>query len=359
MRSFKELTELDLDYICSNANSELSKMSGSHVCFTGAGGFLGYYFCKTINHWNKLNPENKITLYALDNFIRDVPIWLDDLKSPNVIIEKHDVVDPPTKAITNANFIIHGASIASPPFYRKYPIETMDANIKGIRNILDHASEHDTESILFFSSSEIYGDPPANEIPTKETFRGLVSCTGPRACYDESKRVGETLCVIFSQQHNVPVKIARPFNNYGPGLKLADGRALPDFVSNVLNDEDITILSDGSPTRTFCYVADAITGYIKALVNGSNGEPYNIGIDIEETSIATLAETVVSQANQLWGYKGKVTYRESRESNYLTDNPDRRCPDISKARSQLNYNPEITVEDGVQRSLEWYYHTKH
>ncbi len=357
MRSLEELLELDLNYICDKAKQELSKMSGSQVCFTGAGGFLGYYFCKTINHWNKLNSENKITLYALDNFIRDAPIWLDDLKSSNVIVEKHDVTYEPTNAITEANFIIHGASIASPPFYRKYPIETMDANIKGIRNILNHASTHDVESILFFSSSEIYGDPPADEIPTKETFRGLVSCTGPRACYDESKRVGETLCVVFSQQHNVHVKIARPFNNYGPGLKLADGRALPDFVSNVLNNEDIKILSDGSPTRTFCYVADAIIGYIKTLVNGRDGEPYNIGIDIDETSIATLAETVVSQANDLWNYQGKATFSQSHESNYLTDNPDRRCPDITKARTELNYNPEIIVEDGVRRSLEWYYHT--
>jgi dTDP-glucose 4,6-dehydratase/UDP-glucuronate decarboxylase len=358
MRTLNELLTLDLDYICKKAKNELTQMSGKTVCFTGAAGFLGYYFCKAVNHWNENFSDNKIMLYALDNFMRDVPTWMDGLKSSHIIVEKYDVIEEPNQSIKNADYIIHAASIASPPFYRKNPIQTMDANIKGLRNILDHAVNAELEAILFFSSSEIYGDPPANEIPTKETFRGLVSCTGPRACYDESKRVGETLCVVFSQQHGVPTKIARPFNNYGPGLKLADGRALPDFVSNVLKGDDIVIFSDGSPTRTFCYVADAIVGYIKTLINGRNGESYNIGIDLEETSIATLAETVVAQAADLWGYKGKVVYGKSKESDYLTDNPDRRCPDITKARTELGYEPEIIVVDGVRRSLEWYYHNQ-
>ena len=124
---------------------------------------------------------------------------------------------------------------------------------------------------LFFSSSEIYGDPTPDAIPTPETYRGLVSCTGPRACYDESKRYGETLCVIFAQVHGLPIRMARPFNNYGPGMKITDGRVIADFARDILDGEDITLLSDGSPTRTFCYVADAVSGYYKILVRGRRG----------------------------------------------------------------------------------------
>ena len=161
----------------------------------------------------------------------------------------------------------------------------------GLRNLLDYAvAERDgrtpVEGFLFYSCSEIYGDPAASTIPTPESYRGNVSCTGPRACYDESKRFGETLCVIFAQHEGLPVKIARPFNNYGPGLKITDGRVIPDFARDVLAGRDIVMLSDGSPKRTFCYATDAITGYYKVLVRGRPGEPYNVGIDRPEISMA-------------------------------------------------------------------------
>ena len=149
---------------------------------------------------------------------------------------------------------------ASPrrPTTASIPIETMDANIDGLRNLLDYArpgaDASPVEGFLFYSTSEIYGDPPPENIPTPEDYRGNVSCTGPRACYDESKRYGETLCVNFARQHGVPVTMARPFNNYGPGLKITDRRVIPDFARDVLAGRDIVMLSDGSPTRTFCYV---------------------------------------------------------------------------------------------------------
>ncbi|MHA2316013.1 MAG: NAD-dependent epimerase/dehydratase family protein, partial [Candidatus Hermodarchaeia archaeon] len=143
-------------------------------------------------------------------------------------------------------------------------------------------------------------------MPTPESYRGNVSCTGPRACYDESKRYGETLCVNYARQYDLPIKIARPFNNYGPGLKITDRRVLPDFARDVLAGKDIVMLSDGSPTRTFCYVADAIAGYYKILVKGRNGESYNIGVEEPEISIAELAERVVGLARDLFDYQGKV-----------------------------------------------------
>jgi UDP-glucuronate decarboxylase len=255
--------------------------------------------------------------------------------------------------------VIHAASIASPIFYRRYPIETMDANVNGLRNLLEYAlarkrAGQPLAGFLFYSTSEIYGDPTPDNIPTPETYRGNVSCTGPRACYDESKRYGETLCVNFAQQHDMQITIARPFNNYGPGLKITDRRVLPDFARDVFAGRDIVMLSDGSPTRTFCYIADAIVGYFKVLVRGRKGESYNIGTDAEEVSMARLADEVVRLARKNWGYGGKVVRQTSSDKDYLTDNPNRRCPVIDKARAELGYDPKIQFEEGLERALAWY-----
>jgi nucleoside-diphosphate-sugar epimerase len=259
---------------------------------------------------------------------------------------------------TAFEYVIHAAGIASPIYYRRHPIETMDANITGLRTLLDHSMHNSDatplEGFLYFSSSEIYGDPTPDDIPTPETYRGNVSCTGPRACYDESKRYGETLCVNFARQHDLPVKIARPFNNYGPGLKITDGRVIPDLCRDVFGGRDVVLHSDGSPTRTFCYAADAVTGYYKTLVHGHSGEAYNIGVEEPEISMLQLAETIVDTARDLFGYTGQVVHRVSEERDYLVDNPNRRCPVITKARTHLGYDPQISLADGIRRSLVWY-----
>lgn len=360
MLSLKETLGRDLDYILAKAAGELERLAGRHVWFTGGAGFLGYYATLAVHHWNHTQPAGKaIRLTILDNFIRGVPEWLNDVAGGAIQPIRHDVTHPLPADLQPADYIIHGASIASPTYYRRYPLETIDANVNGLRIMLDHARQRtDLQGMLFFSTSEIYGDPPAADIPTPETFRGLVSSTGPRACYDESKRLGETLCVTFAQQFGVRVAMARPFNNYGPGLKLADGRVLPDFVRDALAGRDIVMLSDGTPTRTFCYVADAIVGYLKVLVRGRPGEPYNIGIEAPEISMRQLAELVTGTARELWGYKGTVVHKASAEAAYLTDNPNRRCPDISKARTELGYSPEVVVDDGIQRALNWYYYNR-
>src|SRR5262249_52893223 len=178
----------------------------------------------------------------------------------------------------------------------------------------------------------------------------------PRACYDESKRYGETLCVVFANHYGVPVRMARPFNNYGPGLKINDRRVIPDFARDVMNDRDIVLLSDGTPTRTFCYAADAVAGYYRALVRGRAGEPYNIGIDRPEISMAELAERLAETARELLGYTGSVVTGTSAESVYLVDNPGRRCPDLSKSKSELGFNPSILIEEGLRRAVTWYHY---
>jgi UDP-glucuronate decarboxylase len=351
----------DLEYICNNLEEELLILSGKRLLIAGGAGFLGYYLVQTILHWNMKNKDMPpIDMVVYDNFMRGVPEWLENLKDRhNIKVERYDVIDPLPNDIGDFEYIIHAATIASPLYYRLHPIVTMDANINGLRHFLDYCLDQSkkvrpVDGFLFYSTSEIYGDPTSENIPTAETYRGNVSCTGPRACYDESKRYGETLCVNYAQQYDVPVRIARPFNNYGPGLKITDRRALPDFARDVLDGKNIEMLSDGSPTRTFCYVADAIVGYYKILTKGRDGESYNIGTDSPEISIRELAERTVKKSKELFDYNGKIVFSKSEDEHYLTDNPNRRCPVITKAKTELNYNPQIRLDEGLERTLVWY-----
>lgn len=358
-----DVVSQDVDYMVGKLNNELSKLSGNKILLTGGGGFLGYYLVNTVIGWNRLRIKSKldtIELVVYDNFMRGLPDWLSNFESEGLLeVKQHDVLEPLPSDLGDISYIIHAASVASPIYYRKHPIETMDANVNGLRNLLEFFKKRKDDGkfvggLLYFSTSEIYGDPDPKNIPTSEDYRGNVSCTGPRACYDESKRYGETLCVNFAKQYGLPIKIARPFNNYGPGLKITDGRALPDFCRNVLAGEDIVLLSDGAPTRTFCYVADAVIGYFKVLIHGRTGESYNIGTEEPEISIKQLAEMVIDISTNILSYNGKLVFEVSSDKEYLTDNPNRRCPLIGKAKKELGYSPSIDIHNGLERSLLWY-----
>lgn len=360
-----ELLKDDLDSICTDLAQEFATMGGSRLLITGGGGFLGYYLVQAALHWNRTCAAGAaIDVTVYDNYARGVPAWLEGLRGePRLTLVRQDLIQPLPRDMGHFDYIIHAAGIASPMYYRAQPLKCIDANINGLRNLLDYAvARRDAgqalRGFLFYSSSEIYGDPIATEIPTPETYRGNVSCTGPRACYDESKRFGETLCVTFARQEGVPTRMARPFNNYGPGLKITDGRVLPDFAADVLAGRNIVMLSDGSPKRTFCYATDAIVGYYKVLVRGGDGEAYNVGIDRPEISMAELARIVCDSARELFGYGGEIVLGKAKEADYLVDNPNRRCPVIDKARSQLGFDPKVLVSDGVFRSLIWYHHNR-
>ena len=359
MKRSQDVVKKDLEYICANLQKEFDCLGGNRLLITGGAGFLGYYLIHAILHWNKLAVRNqRIQVTVFDNFIRGFPLWMKDAYE-DLTVTKHDLNHPLPREMGEYQFIIHAASIASPMFYRKYPIETMDANVNGLRSLLEFCLKQQAKGLpvkgfLYYSTSEIYGDPTPDNIPTPETYRGNVSCTGPRACYDESKRYGETLCVNFARQYHILVKTARPFNNYGPGLKITDKRVIPDFARDIFAGRDIVMHSDGSPTRTFCYVADAIIGYFKVLVNGTAGEAYNIGVESPEVAMRELARKLAEIAKEHFGYEGKVIRDVSKDADYLVDNPNRRCPIISKARRELGYNPSIPLEEGLLRSMIWY-----
>jgi UDP-glucuronate decarboxylase len=359
-RNAAEVVADDLERVAQRTGAELRAMEGSSLLLVGGAGFLGFSLAQAITHWNTAHAADPIGLTVMDNWARGVPDWIEAVRStPNVRVVTGDVTEPLPAELGRHDWIIHAASIASPIYYRKFPLETMDANVGGLRRLLDHAADAATagdplRGMLYFSTSEIYGDPPPDRIPTAEEYRGNVSCIGPRACYDESKRYGETLCTVFSQVRGVPVRIARPFNNYGPGLKITDRRVLPDFARDVLAGRDIVMLSSGSPTRTFCYVSDAVSGYLKVLVRGRDGEAYNIGTEGPEISMADLADRVVWIAKEEFGYSGSVVTGSSSDEAYLVDNPNRRCPDIGKARRELDFEPVVDIDDGLRRALLWY-----
>lgn len=346
----------DLARIHRDLGQARTKLAGSTVLITGAAGFLGYYFVNYLVRYAEVLGIAKVI--ALDTFIVGSPTWLDGLSQSHperLEVHHFDIAQDQLDNIPEAkrsDFVIHAASIASPTFYRKYPLETVDGNIWGLRHILDYYRNSTLKGLLFFSSSEIYGDPDSSAIPTPETYRGNVSCHGPRACYDESKRFGETLCWIYGTQFGMPVTVARPFNNYGPGMRLDDRRLPADLARCVLEGQDITLLSDGTPTRTFCYITDAITGYFLCLLHGRY-DFFNIGMDRPEVSVRRVAEIYVETARELLGYTGKIEFHASEDPAYLTDNPNRRSPDIAKARRVLGYTPTIGIEEGISRYLRF------
>ncbi|MEX2209233.1 MAG: NAD-dependent epimerase/dehydratase family protein [Myxococcota bacterium] len=361
MKNGRDVIEFDLAELRAALAAELALLAGKHVLIVGGAGFLGYYLVQTLTSANQHGAvAPKIRISVWDSYSRGLPEWLAQLAAGSQLtLAQRSVTDPIGPEAGDFDYIVHAASIASPTYYKRYPIETMDANVNGLRNLLEYARRQADKGrglggFLFFSSSEIYGDPTPDAIPTPETYRGNVSCTGPRACYDESKRFGETLCVNFAQAHGVRVAMARPFNNIGPGLKISDRRVLPDFVRDVLAGRSIEMLSDGGPRRTYCYVGDAIAGYYKILTRGRPGEPYNVGVESPEISVAELAERVSRTAAELFGYQGRVIRARSDDATYLEDNPARRCPIIAKARGELGYAPKVGLDDALRRSLLWY-----
>src|SRR3989338_1383379 len=352
----------DINYILTKAATELKALRGKKILLTGAGGFLGYYFTKSFLALNDKFPCNPIHLTIISTFGSGFPKWLElykNRKDLKIIKADFSIYSLSKLKKDHFDYIIHAASIASPTFYRLDPIKTINANIQGLYVLLNYMVEmkkkYPVKDLLFFSSSEIYGDPLPGNIPTPETYRGNVSCTGPRACYDESKRFGETLCVNYAQVYDLPIKIARPFNNYGPGMKITDGRVIADFSKNIIEQKNIVMFSDGTPSRTFCYVTYAIVWYLKILINGKQGESYNIGVEKPEISIKELAYKMVDIGKKHLGYKGNVLFKKSEDKQYLKDNPQRRCPVITKARTHIGYNPEESLETGLLKTMQWYF----
>jgi dTDP-glucose 4,6-dehydratase/UDP-glucuronate decarboxylase len=328
----------------------VKELSGSSMLVTGAGGFLCSFLIDVMVALNNSVLSKPCSVIALDNFQSGLPERIQHLQSDkNISFVQHDMRYEflPERSV---DYIIHGASIASPPFYRKFPLETMDVNIGGTRHLLD-LCQKGSRSMLYLSTSEIYGDPDPAFVPTPETYAGNVSCTGPRACYDESKRVAETLCTVYHRLHQLPVKIARPFNVYGPGQRIDDGRIIPDLMSAVIKKEPFVLFGDGQATRSFCYVSDVVRALILLLLSNANGESFNVGNDQEEITMGGVARLVSKIAAPT---VIDVVFQVNADPLYLINNPQRRCPDLTKLKRLTGYSPEFSLEKGLSRTLESY-----
>ena len=339
----------DVKDIIANLGADAHRFSGKTILLSGGGGFLGRHFIAVFRRLNKEVLAKPCRVISADNYITGDQLALhEDGRLDANIVDVWADVSYPLPVREDLHFIMHAAGVASPVFYMKYPLETIESAVQGSKNLLELARKNkQLESFLFFSSSEIYGDPDPKSVPTPETYHGYVSSVGPRACYDESKRLGETISTIYQQQFNVPVKIVRPFNVFGPGMKHNDRRVIPMFTYEALNGRALPVHGDGRQTRTFCYITDAISGFLKTLLKGKPGEPYNIGNSNNEISMADLANmfsVVVPGATVKY-----ISYPDT----YPAGEPQRRCPDLTKAAKDLGYASQVDVKTGLARFVAW------
>ena len=310
-------------------------MSKPRVVITGAAGFIGSHLSETLL-------DLGYSVIGIDNLLTGDMANLTHLQNRDFLFIKHDItnyiyVDGPV------DFVLHWASPASPIDYLELPIQTLKVGALGTHKALGLAKAKGARFVLA-STSEVYGDPL--EHPQKETYWGNVNPIGPRGVYDEAKRFAEAMTVAYHRYHGVDAKIVRIFNTYGPRMRVKDGRAVPNFISQALRGEDVTVFGDGQQTRSLCYVTDLVDGVIK-LMHASTNEPVNIG-NPHELTIEEVARTIL----RMTGSSSQLVYR-----SLPADDPKVRQPDISKAREILGWEPKVPLERGLEQTIA-YFRTK-
>ena len=300
---------------------------------TGGAGFVGSHLCERLLHegWDVVCFDSLLTGRTSN--------LADALSDPGFRFESYDVTNF-ISVEENVDWVLHFASPASPSDYLSHPIHTLKVGALGTLNALG-LSKAKRAGFLLASTSEVYGDPLVH--PQPEEYWGNVNPIGPRGVYDEAKRFAEATAMAYLRTHDVPVKIARIFNTYGPRLRRGDGRAVPTFIEQALEGEPITVHGDGSQTRSLCYVDDLVEGIWRLLTSDVIGMPVNLG-NPEEVKVLDLARTVVL----LTGSASDVIFTER-----PVDDPEVRCPDISRATSLLGWMPHISLSDGLSRTIDW------
>ncbi len=300
---------------------------------TGGAGFIGSHLCDLF-----LEKGNKVI--CLDNLITGLKENIEHLlDNKNFTFINHNITMP-IKLKDDIDMVLHFASPASPVDYLNFPIQTLKVGSLGTHNCLGLAKAK-AAKFLLASTSEVYGDPLVH--PQTEDYWGNVNPVGPRGVYDEAKRFAEAITMAYHRAHHLDTKIVRIFNTYGPRMRLKDGRAIPNFITQALKDEPITIYGDGSQTRSFCYVADLIEG-IYQLVHSSFNEPLNLG-NPQEMTLRELAELI----KKLTDSKSKLVFKPLPK-----DDPKQRRPDISRAREKLKWQPKVGVDEGLSSTIAWF-----
>jgi len=336
----------DIEEIVARLGDAVGALDGKSVLLAGGAGFLGRYFVAVFSYLNRAVLRRPMRVTVVDNMITAGALGELVKDEASITYVNHDVIRP-LEVRGDVDYVIHAAGIARPFYYRRYPLETLDVAVIGTRNLLELARLKRARC-LFFSSSEVYGDPDPRHVPTMESYRGNVASMGPRACYDESKRIGETLCYVYHEHFDTVTNCVRPFNIYGPGMQETDYRVMPNFAHRIKMGQPLLAYGTGTQTRTFCYVTDAIVGFLLAMLRGVPGHVYNIGNPVPEISIAEVAQTM----GRVLGRRLDVVTVEHPDS-YPADEPQRRCPDIQKARQHLDFQPVCTLEEGLRRFLAW------
>tara|TARA_R100000152_G_C6775965_1_gene204759 strand:+ start:1694 stop:2704 length:1011 start_codon:yes stop_codon:yes gene_type:complete len=329
----------DLEHI--KKQIPVEELKNSKTLLIGSNGFLGRWFFDLFQH---IGAE----VVCIDNDSAPSDSKANYLKydiCQTIELEEH------------FDYIINCAGIASPEKYMKLPIETLDVSYIGTKNVLDFARKNGTKSILLFSSSEVYGTPHPDFIPTKEDYIGSIPTMGNRSCYDIGKQVLETLSHIYFNEYNSPVKVLRPFNLYGPHMGTKDNRVLSNWMNNALDGKSIKVYGDGGQTRTFCYAADGIAMALGVLLKGENGQVYNIGTNTPELNMRELASKFLEgiEKKGLLGLGKKIEVDMiSYPSDYPSDEPLRRCPNIDKTVRATNIQPSTSLVQGIGKMFEYF-----
>ncbi len=300
---------------------------------TGGAGFIGGHLCRFLL-------EKGYRVIAVDNFLTGDKANVADLMgSSDFTLINHDICLPLT-IDEDVHYVLHFASPASPIDYAELPIQTLKVGALGTHNALGIARAKKAVFLLA-STSEVYGDPLVH--PQPESYWGNVNPIGPRGVYDEAKRFAEALTIAYRKVNGMDTKIARIFNTFGPSMRKRDGRVVPNFITQALSNQPLTVYGDGKQTRSFCYISDLIDGIYRLMLSGVN-EPVNIG-NPEEHTILELADMI----KRLAGGSSKIVFRP-----LPVDDPKTRCPDVTKARNLLKWEPKVSAEDGLKRTIEWF-----
>ena len=323
------------------------QLLGKTVLVTGANGFLPAYMVRTLLELSNRHPNTPVQVIGLvRNLEKARQRFMEYADNPCLKLIQ-GAITAPIQLDMPVDIIIHAASQASPKFYGTDPVGTLAANTLGTYYLLELAAEKKVSRFLYFSSSEVYGALDDASSITENQY-GKIDPTQVRSCYAESKRMGETTCVSFAAQKQIPVTIARPFHTYGPGLALDDGRVFADFVANVVKGENIVMNSDGAAVRSFCYLADATVGFFTVLLLGESGHAYNVGNPDGAISIRDLANIVV----QLYPEKQlNAVFGASQPGTYLASSFNVLCPNIEKI-SRLGWKPKTGVAEGFRRTID-------
>ena len=333
-REINKILEKDNLHLYEHLENDLNILKGSTVLIAGSKGFLGKTITNFLNFLNefKFEKEDLIKIIAIDYEDHDICNPLDDF-----------IARGPHEEAETVDYIINCAGIASPKKYLKVPIKTMDVSYAGTKNILEFAKIRNTKSVLMFSSSEVYGTPDPENIPTKEDYIGSVTTFGNRSCYDIGKNILETLCYVYHDKYKIPVNVLRPFNLYGPLMNFDDGRIIPNICKAMIEKREFSVYGDGKQTRTYCYVADAVVYMFKVLLSNKFGQIYNVGSEDEELSALEITErayTIINPEDSAYSI-------QPHPDGYPDNEPTRRKPDISKVKSISGYTPKYRFKDGL------------